>query len=148
MQKIPNDITNLEVKFIHNHPFEYQDYVSSSITIPPTIGDYVLLAALQIFLQKRIEGIIIEGVVVGRDGIWKFHIPNTEDYNLYNFDQRFGGGHPYNHFWSSDIRRYLPPDNKLYSFPLDEVVKKVVPQIIHYVKKYDIELKFEEHNYR
>lgn len=145
MQKIPDDITNLEVKFIHNHPSEYQDYVNSSITTPPLIGDYVLLAALQIFLQKRIEGIIIEGIAVGRDGIWKFHIPNTENYNLYDFDQGFGGGHPYGHFWSGDIRRYLPPDNKLYPLPLDEAIKKAVPQIIHYIKKYGIELKFEGH---
>jgi len=143
-QKIPDDITNLEVKFIHNHPSEYQDYVNSSITVPPTIGDYVLLAALQLFLQKRIKGIVIEGIVIGRDGIWKFHIPNTENYNLYDFDQRFGGGHPYGHFWSSDIRKYLPPDNKLYSFPLSEAVKKAAPQIIRYVEKYGIKLEFFE----
>jgi hypothetical protein len=124
LQNIPKDISDMEVKFIHNHPPKYQDQVKSALTLPPSIGDYTLLAGLQILLQKIIKNIIIEGIVVGRNGTWRFNIKNTDYYTLYDID-RICAGHPFGPMWDGEMRRF----EVLYDIPYDEAIDKV-PYII------------------
>lgn len=133
-----------QVSWIHNHPVSVQRSVNSSLTTTPSFQDFALHAAIQEIIRSKYDAdVTVIAYVVGNNGIYKFTIPNTDDYALIHTETQPITYLPFNFLWFMQFDRLSSFENK--DFWLEPIYAEqiAIPPLIAFLDRYGIELEFE-----